>query len=96
MYYLERKNQETIAKFLDNTQSYASKHLQNIKKVIELSDSKRDDQSKREAYAEQQWEKFLDQYRTNGDEDLLFDMFRCSCGPDLQEAFLEWFYGYHE
>ena len=96
MYYLERKNQETIAKFLGNTQSYVSKHLQKIKKVIELSDLKREDQSKREAYAEQQWEKFLDQYRTDGDEDILFDMFRCICGPDLQEAFLEWFYSYRE
>ena len=96
MYYLERKNQEIIAKFLGNTQSYVSKHLQKIKKVVELSDLRRDDQSKREAYAEQQWEKFLDQYRTDGDEDILFDMFRCICGPDLQEAFLEWFYSYRE
>ena len=47
MYYLERKNQETIAKFLGNTQSYVSKHLQKIKKVIELSDLRRDDQNKR-------------------------------------------------
>ena len=96
MYYLERKNQEIIAKFLGNTQSYVSKHLQKIKKVVELSDLRRDDQNKREAYAEQQWEKFLDQYRTDGDEDILFDMFRCICGPDLQEAFLEWFYSYRE
>ena len=26
----------------------------------------------------------------------LFDLFRCVCGSDLQEAFLEWFYSYRE
>lgn len=96
MYYLERKKQEVIAKFLGKTQSYVSKRLAKIKEVIELQNLKRQDQSNDEAYAERQWEKFLDKYRTDDDEDILFDMFRCICGPDLQEALLEWFYSYRE
>ena len=96
MYYLERKKQEAIAKFLGKTQSYVSKRLAKISEVIELQNLKRQDQTNDEAFAERQWEKFLDKYRTDDDEDILFDMFRCICGPDLQEAFLEWFYSYRE
>lgn len=96
MYYLERKKQEVIAKFLGKTQSYVSKRLAKISEVIELQNLKRQDQTNDEAYAEWQWEKFLDKYRTDDDEDILFDMFRCICGPDLQEALLEWFYSYRE
>ena len=96
MYYLERKKQEVIAKFLGKTQSYVSKRLAKIKEVIELQNLKRQDQTNDEAYAERQWEKYLDKYRTDDDEDILFDMFRCICGPDLQEALLEWFYSYRE
>ena len=96
MYYLERKKQEAIAKFLGKTQSYVSKRLAKIKEVIELQNLKRQDQTNDEAYAERQWEKYLDKYRTDDDEDILFDMFRCICGPDLQEALLEWFYSYRE
>ena len=96
MYYLERKKQEVIAKFLGKTQSYVSKRLAKIKEVIELRNLKWQDQTDDEAYAERQWEKFLDKYRTDDDEDILFDMFRCICGSDLQEALLEWFYSYRE
>lgn len=96
MYYLERKKQEAIAKFLGKTQSYVSKRLSKIKEVIELQNLKQQDQTNDETYAERQWEKFLDKYRTDDDEDILFDMFRCICGPDLQEALLEWFYSYRE
>ena len=83
MYYLERKKQEVIAKFLGKTQSYVSKRLAKIKEVIELQNIKRHDQTNDEAFAERQWEKYLDKYRTDDDEDILFDMFRCICGPDL-------------
>ena len=96
MYYLERKKQEVIARFLGKTQSYVSKRLAKIREVIELQNIKRQDQTNDEAFAELQWEKFLDKYRTDDDEDILFDMFRCICGPDLQEALLEWFYSYRE
>ena len=96
MYYSERKKQEAIAKFLGKTQSYVSKRLSKIKEVIELQNLKQQDQTNDETYAERQWEKFLDKYRTDDDEDILFDMFRCICGPDLQEALLEWFYSYRE
>lgn len=96
MYYLECKKQEAIARFLGKTQSYVSKRLAKIKEVIELQNLKRQDQTNDEAYAERQWEKYLDKYRTDDDEDILFDMFRCICDPDLQEALLEWFYSYRE
>ena len=45
MYYLERKKQEAIAKFLGKTQSYVSKRLAKIKEVIELQNLKRQDQT---------------------------------------------------
>lgn len=96
MHYLERKKQEAIAKFLGKTQSSVSKRLAKIKEVIELQNLRRQDQTNDEAYAERQWKKYLDKYRTDDDEDILFDMFRCICGPDLQEALLEWFYSYRE
>ena len=60
------------------------------------STSLQHDRSKKEAYAERQWEQFLEKFRTENDEDILFDLFRCVCGSDLQEAFLEWFYSYRE
>ena len=89
MHFLERKNQQDIARFLGKSQSYVSKRMQKIDEAIELQNLRRQDQTNDETYAERQWEKYLDNYRTDGDEDILFDMFRCICGPDLQEAFLE-------
>lgn len=96
MHYLERKNQQDIAKFLGKSQSYISKHIKKIDEAIQTAELKREEQSADETYAERQWEKYLDNYRTDGDEDILFDMFRYICGSDLQEAFLEWFYSYRE
>ena len=95
MHFLEKLTQEEIATALNRSQSYVSKRLAKIKEKLE-STSLQHDRSKKEAYAERQWEQFLEKFRTENDEDILFDLFRCVCGPDLQEAFLEWFYSYRE
>ena len=95
MHFLEKQTQKEIAAALNRSQSYVSKRLAKIKETLE-STSLQHDRSKKEAYAERQWEQFLEKFRTENDEDILFDLFRCVCGPDLQEAFLEWFYSYRE
>ena len=95
MHFLEKLTQKEIAAALNRSQSYVSKRLAKIKETLE-SKALQQDRSKKEAYAEQQWEQFLEKFRTENDEDILFDLFRCVCGPDLQEAFLEWFYNYRE
>ena len=95
MHFLEKLTQEEIAAALNKSQSYVSKRLAKIKEKLE-SKALQQDRSKKEAYAEQQWEQFLEKFRTENDEDIMFDLFRCVCGPDLQEAFLEWFYSYRE
>ena len=95
MHFLEKLTQKEIAAALNRSQSYVSKRLVKIKETLE-SKALQQDRSKKEAYAERQWEQFLEKFRTENDEDILFDLFRCVCGPDLQEAFLEWFYSYRE
>ena len=95
MHFLEKLTQEEIAAALNRSQSYVSKRLAKIKEKLE-STSLQHDRCKKEAYAERQWEQFLEKFRTENDEDILFDLFRCVCGSDLQEAFLEWFYSYRE
>ena len=95
MHFLEKLTQKEIAAALNRSQSYVSKRLAKIKETLE-SKALQQDRSKKAAYAEQQWEQFLEKFRTENDEDILFDLFRCVCGPDLQEAFLEWFYSYRE
>ena len=95
MHFLEKQTQEEIAAALNRSQSYVSKRLAKIKETLE-SKALQQDRSRKEAYAERQWEQFLEKFRTENDEDILFDLFRCVCGPNLQEAFLEWFYSYRE
>lgn len=95
MHFLEKLTQTEIAAALNRSQSYVSKRLVKIKETLE-SKALQQDHSKKEAYAERQWEQFLEKFRTENDEDILFDLFRCVCGPDLQEAFLEWLYSYRE
>lgn len=95
MHFLEKRTQEEIAAALNRSQSYVSKRLAKIKEKLE-SKALQQDRGRKEAYAERQWEQFLEKFRTENDEDILFDLFRCVCGPDLQEAFLEWFYSYRE
>lgn len=95
MHFLEKLTQKEIAAALNRSQNYVSKRLAKIKETLE-NKALRQDRSRKEAYAERQWEQFLEKFRTENDEDILFDLFRCVCGSDLQEAFLEWFYSYRE
>ena len=84
MHFLEKLTQEEIAAALNKSQSYVSKRLAKIKEKLE-STALQHDRSKKEAYAERQWEQFLEKFRTENDEDILFDLFRCVCGSTYRK-----------
>lgn len=65
LYYVDDCTQTEIAEELGKTQSYVAKRLAKIDEVI--SGANESD----EARAEAQWEKFLDKFRTDDDEDIL-------------------------
>ena len=90
LYYLEEYTQTEIAEALGKTQSYVAKHLAKIEDA--LSGSSESDEAKANA----QWEKFLDKYRTDDDEDILWDMFRVIMPVDDQTEMASWFYSYRE
>ncbi len=90
LYSDEDYTQDEIAKELGKTQSYIAKHLAKIED--EINGSKESD----EARAEVQWEKFLDKFRTDDDEDILWDMFRFLLPVDEQVEIVSWFYSYRE
>lgn len=79
LYYLEEYTQGEIAEEIGKTQSYVAKHLARIEDALRSS-SESD-----EAKANAQWEKFLDKFRTDDDEDILWDMFRVIMSVDDQE-----------
>ena len=70
MHFLEKLTQEEIAAALNRSQSYVSKRLAKIKETLE-SKALQQDRSKKEAYAERQWEQFLEKFRTENDEDYI-------------------------
>lgn len=90
LYYLEEYTQVEIAEEIGKTQSYVAKHLAKIEDA--LSGSSESD----EARANAQWEKFLDKFRTDDDEDILWDMFRVIMPVDDQAEMVSWFYSYRE
>lgn len=90
LYYLEEYTQAEIAEEIRKTQSYVAKHLAKIEDA--LSGSSESD----EARANAQWEKFLDKFRTDDDEDILWDMFRVIMPVDDQAEMVRWFYSYRE
>ena len=90
IYYLEEYTQAEIAEEIGKTQSYVAKHLAKIEDA--LSGSSESD----EARANAQWEKFLDKFRTDDDEDILWDMFRVIMPVDDQAEMVSWFYSYRE
>ena len=90
LYYLEEYTQAEIAEEIGKTQSYVAKHLAKIEDA--LSGSSESD----EARANAQWEKFLDKFRTDDDEDILWDMFRVIMPVDDQAEMVSWFYSYRE
>ena len=89
-YYKKGYKQERIAEELRKTQSYVAKHLAKIEETI--SGSSESD----EAMAEAQWEKFLEKFRTDDDEDILWDMFRFIMPEEEQAELMSWFYSYRE
>lgn len=90
LYYLEEYTQVEIAEEIGKMQSYVAKHLAKIED--ELSGSSESDEAKANA----QWEKFLDKFRTDDDEDILWDMFRVIMPVDDQAEMVSWFYSYRE
>lgn len=90
LYYLEEYTQVEIAEETGKTQSYVAKHLAKIEDA--LSGSSESDEAKANA----QWEKFLDKFRTDDDEDILWDMFRVIMPVDDQAEMVSWFYSYRE
>lgn len=90
LYYLEEYTQVEIAEEIGKMQSYVAKHLAKIKDA--LSGSSESDEAKANA----QWEKFLDKFRTDDDEDILWDMFRVIMPVDDQAEMVSWFYSYRE
>ena len=90
LYADEEYTQDEISKELGKTQSFVAKHLAKIEDV--LNGSSESD----EARAEAQWEKFLDKFRTDDDEDILWDMFRFILPEDEQAEIASWFFSYME
>lgn len=90
LYYLKEYTQVEIAEEIGKTQSYVAKHLAKIEDA--LSSSSESDETKANA----QWEKFLDKFRTDDDEDILWDMFRVIMPVDDQAEMVSWFYSYRE
>lgn len=90
LYTDEDYTQDEIAEVIGKTQSYVAKYLAKIED--EINGSKESD----EARAEAQWEKFLDKFRTDDDEDILWDMFRFLLPVDEQAEIASWFFSYRE
>lgn len=89
-YCVDECTQAEIAEEIGKTQSYVAKHLARIEDA--MSGSSESD----EARANAQWEKFLDKFRTDDDEDILWDMFRVIMPMDDQAEMVSWFYSYRE
>lgn len=90
LYYLEEYTQVEIAEEIGKTQSYVAKHL------AKIEDALRGSSESDEAKANAQWGKFLDKFRTDDDEDILWDMFRVIMPVDDQAEMVSWFYSYRE
>lgn len=90
LYYVDDNTQTEIAEELGKTQSYVAKRLAKMDEVI--SGANESD----EARAEAQWEKFLDKFCTDDDEDIAWDMFRFIIPEEEQAEIISWFYSYRE
>ena len=90
LYYVDDSTQTEIAEELGKTQSYVAKRLAKIDEVIGGANESD------EARAEAQWEKFLDKFRTDDDEDILWGMFRFIMPEEEQAEIISWFHSYRE
>ena len=89
MYYVDGFRQAEIAEELGKTQSYVAKRLMKIGDA--LQENKTDEER-----ANAQWEKFLHKFRTDDDEDILWDMFLYLLPVEEQTDIASWFYSYRE
>ena len=89
MYYVDGFRQAEIAEELGKTQGYVAKRLMKIGDA--LQENKTD-----EDRANAQWEKFLRKFRTDDDEDILWDMFLYLLPVEEQTDIASWFYSYRE
>ena len=89
LYYVQGYRQTEIAEELGKTQGYVAKRLMKIDDA--LRDNKTD-----EARANAQWEKFLQKFRTDDDEDILWNMFLYLMPVEEQVDIASWFYSYRE
>lgn len=89
MYYVGGFRQAEIAEELGKTQGYVAKRL------MKIGDALRDNKTD-EARANAQWEKFLQKFRTDDDEDILWDMFLYLMPVEEQVEIASWFYSYRE
>lgn len=89
MYYVDGFRQTEIAEELGKTQSYVAKRL------MKIDDALRDNKTDEER-ANAQWEKFLQKFRTDDDEDILWDMFLYLLPVEEQTDIASWFFSYRE
>ena len=89
LYYVQGYRQTEIAEELGKTQGYVAKRLMKIDDA--LQENKTD-----EDRANAQWEKFLRKFRTDDDEDILWDMFLYLLPVEEQTDIASWFYSYRE
>lgn len=89
MYYVDGFRQAEIAEELGKTQGYVAKRLMKIGDA--LQENKTDEER-----ANAQWEKFLHKFRTDDDEDILWDMFLYLLPVEEQTDIASWFYSYRE
>ena len=89
MYNVGGFRQAEIAEELGKTQAYVAKRLMKIGDA--LQENKTDEER-----ANAQWEKFLHKFRTDDDEDILWDMFLYLLPVEEQTDIASWFYSYRE
>ena len=94
--YEDKFTQKEIAKMVGLSQSEVSKRLTEMFSAIETDDLKGQTQDDDEIYAIKQWRKFKNKGVTDGDEDILWDVFRVEMPLQLQEYICSWFYSYKE
>lgn len=85
MYYADGFRQAEIAEELGKTQGYVAKRLM---KIGDASQENKTDEDRANA----QWEKFLRKFRTDDDEDILWDMFLYLLPVEAQADIASWFY----
>ena len=89
MYYVQGYRQAEIAEELGKTQGYVAKRLMKIGDALQENKTYED-------RANAQWEKFLRKFRTDDDEDILWDMFLYLLPVEEQTDIASWFYSYRE